>query len=245
MKKTSLFIMASVAALVASPALAGRGPAELPLGENLVNNAYAGFSTVVANIAINTDDVDGSIHIEGRSVDIGVDQDVNVDQDVSVEVESRRSAETTIDIGVGSNVNIDGYVMNSLKTNAIGAVADGTYELSGTATGITDQTARSTEVVTADTLSQTNELGTLDTTEDFSKLKTYDTMNVAQTLDTDFSVLNVAYNTADIDGSITVVGGYDGRHAGVDMQNVNLSTSAIGAAALSVVHVQAGSLGVY
>ncbi len=208
MKKTSLFIMASAAALVASPALAQ----DLPIGENLVNNVYGeGFSAVAANIAINTGNVDGSIDIVGDMVNIGVDQDIVIDQDVSVEIQARR-ADKDVDIALDSSVHLDGYAMNAFKTSAVGSVADSDVEISGSAF-----------------------------TESFSgSVEGTDTLSLASVVDTDASVLNVAYNTADIDGSISIEGGM----VGVGIENLNLSTSAIGAAALSVVRVQAGSLGV-
>jgi hypothetical protein len=212
MKKTSFFIMASAAALAVSPAFAEETIVDLPIGENLVNNVYGeGFSAVAANIAINAGDVDGSIQIGGDMVNIGVDQDIVIDQDVSVEIEARR-ADKNVDIALESSVHLDGFVMNGFKTSAVGSVADTDVEISGSAV-----------------------------TESFSgSVEGTDTLSLASVVDTDASVLNVAYNTGNIDGSI----GIEGGSIGVGIENLNLSTSAIGAAALSVVRVQAGSLGV-
>jgi len=210
MKKTTLMALASTLAIgFAAPAMADEPAVTLP------------FTTIAANVAVNTDDVDGSVNIQGAAVNIAVDQ--TVDANIDVTVDAGEAANVAVD--ANATVDLDGFATNVISTSAFGAVAQGDFALSG---GTEFVNADLEGNLAIDAAGVNNDGLSLGLDIEYSQLAT----------STDVLALNVAYNSSPIDASVNI-----GDVAGdVTATNLNIKTNAIGAAAIGNFEISAGAL---
>jgi hypothetical protein len=173
----------------------------------------------VVNSAFNIGTLDSSIDIEGSSVSISQTSDVIGIANADVHVDATGSADTltVVDLKVEN-------IGNKFSTSAIGAIVQSTSTINtglNTTDGSADLALTVDELVVGDTFMLSGELGIG---------LGLSTVSVPEVL-----VANSAINTADLDASVTM-----NSHGNLDLQNISINTSAIGAAVVATTTLSVG-----
>lgn len=187
--------------------------------EDIVENAIDQYDELmVANIAVNTDDVDASVRIESDDDDVEIGGSyANLRTDIEVELEVEAEADTD-DVGTATATatgtvapELKAQVGSSITTSAIGAANVG------------DVTVTAVQEVEAEA-----RFSAYESEREYRRYES-ETESVrasaeVETSNPDVGVFQVAYNDADIEADIDVEALED-----VEIRNTDMKTSAIGA----------------
>lgn len=187
---------------------------------------------LVANVAVNTAKVNGSLVIESTRGDVSIvgnQGSLATDISVTVDVDTggrRNDAESNITVDLAPVLEAKLAGNNQFSTAAFGAVNTGEVDI--TAAQMADVSAGrfEFEMEAERNTWRRSRFGSASEIE----IEIEGAQGAAETLNPTVGVLNVAYNVADIDGSMEIKAAA-GRHTSGDVgiANTDLSTTAFGA----------------
>lgn len=217
MQKTLL-----LSALVATSLISSSAMAEMPM---LFDSIPDQEGILIANIAINTAPIDGSVDIKGnRDISIGGTEAL-LATDLKVEVGLDGTLPSEADVNVNLDPELSARVGSSIRTSAFGAanMVDVTVEAEQTTLDATETVGFGAMLELGDLTIQDNlvELGVGVLAFGYREME-----SMAIDKAPEISILNVAYNAESIDASVRI-GSNDTNN--VDLENLTIATSALGA----------------
>lgn len=199
------------------------------LGEDVLTGLLDDYKDgTYNNLSVNTGNIDASVQIEaGDDVQIG-GREIKVEGELDFDLEQDTGVTTTV------NVDLSGVAGSSIKTVAVGAMNEGTVDVAGVSFSSESEFTRTeTDIELAVELASesrdrrdhapdmTAELEGAMETESFNR-----TASLTRDSLPEVSIMNLAYNTGDVNASVQIDAGY---RDDVELSNLAISTTAIGA----------------
>lgn len=184
----------------------------------------------VANIAVNTDKIDGSLVIKATKGDVkivGNEGHLSTDISVAVDVETggwRNDAESDIEVTVEPVLEAKLVGNNQFSTAAYGAVNAVTVDIDAAQMASASAAGFELDIEAERTTRRYSRSGAFEL-----DIELAGAMGSAESLNPTASALQVAYNTDDIDASITVEAAGVFSGGDISIANTDMSTTAFGA----------------
>lgn len=229
MQKTLLISALMATSLISSSAMAETlfVPQAMPEAPMFFDSISGQEGVLIANIAINTAPIDGSVVIKGnRDISIGGTEAVlATDLKVEVGFNGTLPSEANVNVNLDLSPELSAQVGSSIHTSAFGAanMVDVTVKAAQT-------TLEADEMVGFDVMLEQRDLAIQEDVVELDagflaldyRIMESMTINKAP----EISILNVAYNADSIDASVKIGSNITNN---IDLENFAISTSALGA----------------
>lgn len=250
MKHTLIAAAAMVLMGAAGSALAdGRGYIDESLSRTLGEEVLTGLlddykDGSYTSLSVNTGDIDASVTIEGgEDVAIG-GREIKVEGELDFDLEQDSGVATA----VTTNIDLSGIAGSSIKTVAVGAMNEATVNVSGTSFAASKTLERNESEMALDIEGELKASeGDRDRRSEAKSLSgelevAFDAETESMSLVSEMtrnslpevSIMNLAYNTGDVTAAVSISAGH---RDDVELSNLAISTTAIGAINTSVINV--------
>lgn len=252
MKHTLIAAAALVLMGAAGSAMAdGRGYIDESLSRTLGEDVLTGLlddykDGSYTNLSVNTGDIDASVTIEGgEDVAIG-GREIKVEGELDFDLDQDSGVATT----VTTLIDLSGIAGSSIKTVAVGAMNEGTVNVSGISFTASKTLERSESEMALDieaelkasegSRDRRSEAQSLSGELEASFASETESMSLVSEMTRnalpEVSVMNLAYNTGDVSAAVSIAAGH---RDDVELSNLAISTTAIGAINTAVINIGA------